>query len=239
MRDILQELRVDDEQMLLTEYERLVLREDLNICESDFTVWASVYESRNKEKDDITDGVKMMRELQQVRTNERDSHRKDLDNYRTDLPACIGLLINFAEASNAAASLNSTIENSFSVLSSADTALAIAQTAGVGNRSWVSETPAEIIRHKLKQDGFRYLALEEQQWVTLDRSLNPSLYYWLVEQEELEKEAELRALSLKPGGSSQNKYGANRTEGAHPSKSKQQSQLHPSIEHYKWVAIVI
>lgn len=130
MREILEELRRDDDEMLLMESERLALKEDLHICEADFAVWASVYESRIKEKGDIQQGIKMMLDLQKLRQNERDTLRSELDLSRRDLPACIGLLSNFTEASKVAATLNSTLESAFTALSPADTALAIAQTAG-------------------------------------------------------------------------------------------------------------
>ena len=225
MREILQELRLDDEQMLMTESDRADLQEDLHICESDFAVWASVYESRCKEREDINEGIRMMKTLQQKRIKEKEDLMTDLDTYRRDLPACVGLLYNFSEASKVAASLNSTIESAFSVLSSSDTALAIAQTAGVGNRSWVSDTPAEVVRKKLKIEKFHRLSLDEQQWVTLDRSLNPSLYEWLVELEA--KEAEERRQKSQSHG----KYHAS-YKSTHDDHTTHH-HLHPSLENFR------
>ena len=54
------------------------------------------------------------------------------------------------------------------------------------------ETPAEKVRRAFERGGWDTLTLEEQQWVTVDKSLHPDTYVWLQQREKEEAERKLQ-----------------------------------------------
>jgi hypothetical protein len=188
MRLISKKLERDDEDMALMEDERRDLQRELGIFEIEYAQWAATFATRSREKDDIKDGIKMMYNFKRDKLKEKDSIKKQLEEARRDLPACIVILRNTAEAVHVAMSLNTIVQGV--------TEEATAATAGDFGGIQVS-TPAEDVRRHLKQYGMKALSLEEQQWCVLDQALNPGKYEWMREQEEKEK-VERDAMGKKP-----------------------------------------
>lgn len=188
MQSIMAKLDRDDDEMTLMEEERRDLQRELNILEMEYTQWAGIYGSRNKEKDVIQEGIAMMYKFQKDRNEEKMKIKKDLEQYRRDLPPCIFILRTMVEATNVAAALNTTVQG----VSDEAGAAATGDFGGIQ-----VSTPADDIRRQLKQYGFSSLLLEEQQWCLLDQALNPHKYEWLREQEEREA-AEREAVGKKP-----------------------------------------
>lgn len=54
------------------------------------------------------------------------------------------------------------------------------------------ETPAEKTRRAFERGGWDTLKLEEQQWVTVDKSLHPDKYIWLEQRDQEEAERKLQ-----------------------------------------------
>eukprot|EP01038_Epipyxis_sp_PR26KG_P004789 gene4789-6716_t len=188
-------LEKDDVELLMLEDERRGYQRELSIVEIEYSQWANTFSTRCQEKDDIKEGLEMMHEFNRVKLKEKATLKSQLETYRRDLPACIGLLRNLFEAANVASSLNTTVQG----ISAEANAAAIGDFGGIK-----ISTPAEDVRRQLKQFGFDSLLLPEQQWCLLDQALNPHKYDWLREQEE--KEAmEREALGKKP---KQRKYNA-------------------------------
>ena len=130
----------------------------------------------------------MMYNFKRDKTKEKETIKKKLEDARRDLPACIVILRNTAEAVHVAMSLNTIVQGV--------TEEATAATAGDFGGIQVS-TPAEDVRRNLKQYGIKALSLEEQQWSVLDQALNPGKYEWMREQEEKER-VEREAVGKKP-----------------------------------------
>jgi hypothetical protein len=188
MRIITKKLERDDEEMTLMEDERRDLQRELGIFEIEYSQWAGTFATRSREKDDIKEGIRMMYNFKRDKTKEKETIKKKLEDARRDLPACIVILRNTAEAVHVAMSLNTIVQGV--------TEEATAATAGDFGGIQVS-TPAEDVRRNLKQYGIKALSLEEQQWSVLDQALNPGKYEWMREQEEKER-VEREAVGKKP-----------------------------------------
>jgi hypothetical protein len=178
MREISERLHIDDQEMVMFESERRELKRELSITEVEFTQWAALYESRCIEKDDIKEGMSLMHEFRRQREDEKQRLKNELHNARRDLPACISVLRSFVEATNVAASLNTTVQSAFANYSTASNEIAAPTVS----------TPAEDVRRALKREGFKALSLEEQRWLMLDQTLNPNKYEWLKEKTDRENE---------------------------------------------------
>jgi len=188
MAAINHKLEVDDEEMTMLEDERRDLERELGIVEVEYGQWATVFASRCREIDDIKEGIKLIFEFQRRRQQEKKKIKKELEEARHDLPACIASLRNITEATNVAAALNTTVQGA----SAAWAASVQGEGSGLSLR-----TPAEEVRMHLKREGFKSLTLEEQQWCLLDQSVNPHKYEWLREQEE-EENAKRLAMGKPP-----------------------------------------
>jgi hypothetical protein len=183
--DLNTRVQEDDEQLTLLDEERRQLIEELSLTESEFAQWSTTYASRCKEKEDVLEGIALMHKFQRERQREKVKNKEDLTIARRDLPACIALLRSLYEASNVAASLNTTIAGA-------------SASAGSGKDAVpVISTPAEDIRRIFRREGFNTLSLEEQQWCIMDQALNPHKYEWLREAEEEENQKRL-LLGKKP-----------------------------------------
>lgn len=167
----------DDEDFLLLEDERRALIRECGIFEIEYAQWANAFATRCKEKDDIKEGIKSMYQYKRDKLKEKDNIKSSLETYRKELPPCMNVVRNTVEAVNLAAVLNTTLEGI-----SEEASLA---TTGYFGSLQVS-TPADDVRRQFKQNGFKSLTLEEQQWCVLDEALNPSKYEWLREKEEEE-----------------------------------------------------
>lgn len=177
MKAIQRKLDEDDEEMTLFEDERREFQRELAISEVEYAQWATLFASRCREQDDIKDGIKMMHNMKRERQQEKEKLKKELEDARSDLPACIAVLRSFYEASNVAASLNTIVQGP-------SAAYGLSATGDAGEP--IVSTPAEDIRRRVKREGFNALTLEEQQWCVLDQASNPQKYEWLREQEEQE-----------------------------------------------------
>jgi len=174
--------------MTMLEDERRDLERELGIVEVEYGQWATVFASRCREIDDIKEGIKLVFEFQRRRQQEKKKIKKELEEARHDLPACIAVLRNITEATNVAAALNTTVQGA----SAAWAASVQGEGSGMSLR-----TPAEEVRMHLKREGFKSLTLEEQQWCLLDQSVNAHKYEWLREQEE-EENAKRLAMGKPP-----------------------------------------
>jgi hypothetical protein len=188
MRIINKQLERDDEELTLMEDERRDLQRELGIFEMEYAQWAHSFATRSREKDDIKEGIKMMYAFKRDKLKEKENIKKELEAARRDLPACLVILRNTAEAVHVAMSLNTIVQGV--------TEEASAATAGDFGGLQVS-TPAEDVRRNLKQFGMKALSLEEQQWCTLDQALHPNKYEWMREAEEKERN-EREAMGKKP-----------------------------------------
>ena len=103
-------LEVDDEEMTLLEDERNELERELAILEVEYAQWSLLFESRHTEKEDIKEGIKLIFEFQRQRQEEKKKIKKELDQSRHDLPACIAALRSITEATNVAMSLNTVVQ---------------------------------------------------------------------------------------------------------------------------------
>jgi chromosome segregation ATPase len=139
-------LEQDDIDMTLLESERKEYEREMNIVEVEYAQWATVYNSRNKERDDIKEGIKMMHHFQRDRQKEKNRIKEELEINRHDLPSCIAALRNFTEAANVAASLNTVVQGP-----SAAMGLAAVSDAGAPTIS----TPADDVRRNMKREGFK------------------------------------------------------------------------------------
>lgn len=175
-------LELDDEDMTMLEDERREHERELGILEVEYGQWATVFGSRCQEIEDIKEGIKLIFEFQRKRQQEKKAIKKNLEEARHDLPACIAALRGIMEATNVAAALNTTVQGA----SAAWAASVTNESAGPSLR-----TPADEVRRRMKREGFKSLVLEEQQWCMLDQSVNPHKYEWLREQEEEENAARL------------------------------------------------
>ena len=180
------------------------LEREISILETESMQWIRLYASRQEERSDIKEGMFLMYELRRQRIKERERIRVELDIARRDLPSCVVLLKSVQEGVKEAAALNTTVhQGSFDSLVLGD------KNDPSGTLSISS--PAEDVRIRMRKDGFEALSLQEQQWVVMDRVLNPFKYEWLLQQEEEEDAA--RAKVGKP-----------------PKKRK----LNPAVEQFKW-----
>lgn len=179
MRICRRKIEKDDEDFLLMEDERRNLVRECGIFEIEYAQWTHTFSTRSREKDDIKEGIKTMYQFKRDKLKEKEEIKNNLESSRRDLPSCISVLRNTIEAVNTAISLNTTMEGV-----SEETSLAA--TGDFGGGMQVS-TPAEDVRRQLKQNGFKALNLEEQQWCVLDQALNPTKYEWMYEQEDKER----------------------------------------------------
>lgn len=191
-----EKLAKDDETMEFTEDERRDLMKEQGILEVEFAQWANTYASRNREKDDINEGIAMMHRLQREKQDEKAKLKADLTDARRDLPACIALLRSYQEAANVAISLNTTVQGKGATVAS-NTFSTGANTAGR------IQTPADIVRRRYRREGWDSLSLEEQQWTILDQAMVPHKYEWIKEKEE---EENFRRMEMGKKPKKQKKY---------------------------------
>lgn len=178
------EIELDNEEMTMFDAERKQTEKELKVFEKDYGYWSRVFSSRAREKQDIDTGVTSLNDLLITKLEERNKIKDELNDARSDLPACFSILRSFAEATQIATLLNTTMNTDL--------------YQGTGNNiPIVLKTPAEDLRSRMKLEGFKNLITEEQQWIVLDQSLNPSKYDWLREKEEADA-MEYEALGKKP-----------------------------------------
>jgi multidrug efflux pump subunit AcrA (membrane-fusion protein) len=177
-------IELDNEEMTMFEEERKQTEKELKVFEKDYGYWSKVFSSRAREKQDIDTGVTSLNALHNSKLDERNKIKQELTDARSDLPACFSILRSFSEATQVATLLNTTMNTD------------LYQGTG-GNIPILVKTPAEDLRSRMKLEGFKNLITEEQQWIVLDQSLNPSKYEWLREKEEADA-MEYEALGQKP-----------------------------------------
>jgi hypothetical protein len=189
MQKIMRVLEKDDENFTLIQDERKNFQRELSILEIEYAQWAHTFGSRNREKDDIKEGINMVHKYTREKLQEKNDIKAVLEQSRKNLPACIALLRSLTEASHVATALNTSVAG----------ISAEAGAAVIGEYSGIKvSTPAEDVRRQMKQFGFESLLLEEQKWCLLDQVLNPSKYEWLKEFEEKERtDRELLGLKTK------------------------------------------
>eukprot|EP01041_Mallomonas_annulata_P002218 gene2218-4307_t len=180
MEQLNDKLEKDDQTMEMLEDERREVQRELTILEVEFAQWATVFSSRCQEKLDIKEGITMMYNFQRERQKEKNELKTVLEEARRDLPSCIAVLRSLVEASNIAASLNTSVAGP-----SGKKSLLAPNSNNNGSIPRLV-TPAENIRKQHMAEGWLSLNIEEQQWSLLDQALRPELYDWLREKEEEE-----------------------------------------------------
>ena len=178
------EIAIDNEQMDLSEDERKELEKQVKRYELQYGHWSTLQTSRYQEKDDIISGLAQLEQKLIVLRSDRDTMKIDLDRDRKNLPACVAILRSFKEACSVANALNADMQ------AVRDGNEYVEMMANMTDEVVNFTTPAEDVRKRLKRDGFNALILEEQQWILLDRAMQPQRYEWLAEKEQREKDKE-------------------------------------------------
>ena len=172
----------DDELMVLLEDERRDLLREQKLVEKDYAYWSGAFASRLDEKRDIQVGLEQLKQAREVNIDEKAKIRTELTELRQILPPCIALLRSLFEAASIAAVLNTTVQG-----------VSAEQFTTDKKAAPPLRTPADIVRTRMKKDGFKSLTVEEQQWTVMDQQLNPQRYEWLREQQEEERNRRISA----------------------------------------------
>lgn len=167
----------------LSETEREETWNEVAAIETEQMHWDHLYTTRCQEKASVKKALRRLMKFRRDGRAEKARLEDQLHQINFEVPIVTAAL----QGSNAAAEASRA--PSLNPGSSSNSGSSSVQIARANVRL---ETPAEKIRRAFERGGWGTLKLEEQQWVTVDKSLHPDKYVWLEQRDQEEAERKLQ-----------------------------------------------
>lgn len=163
----------------LSEVERAQIWNEVAAIETEHMHWGRLYTMRCQEKTSVKEALQRLMKLRRDGRAEKSCLEEQLQQISAEIPVVVEIL----KGPNAAAKISRELK-----LRSDEGNGGHHSSSGEGPVSLTVslETPAGKVRQAFEKGGWEALTLEEQQWITLDQSMNPDKYEWLQRQQEEE-----------------------------------------------------
>lgn len=167
----------------LSETEREETWNEVAAIETEQMHWGHLFTTRCQEKASVKKALRRLMKLRRDARAEKARLEDELSRISFEIPIVTAAL----QGPNATA--EESREHSLNPGSRCNPRSSSAQLARANVRL---ETPAEKTRRAFERGGWGTLKLEEQQWVTVDKSLHPDKYIWLEQRDQEEAERKLQ-----------------------------------------------
>ncbi|CAM9506461.1 unnamed protein product [Ectocarpus fasciculatus] len=163
----------------LSEAERAQTWNEVAAIETEHMHWGRLYTMRCQEKTSVKEALQKLMKLRRDGRAEKARLEEQLQQISAEIPVVVEIL----NGPNAAAEISRELK-----VRSDEGNGGHHSSSGEGPSSLTVslETPAGKIRQAFERGGWEALTLEEQQWITLDQSMNPDKYEWFQRQQEEE-----------------------------------------------------
>ena len=167
----------------MSETEREETWNEVAAIETELMHWGHLFTTRCQEKASVKKALCRLMKLRRDSRAEKARLEDQLRQISFEVPIVAAALQGPNTTTGASRALSLNLGSSNNSRSSS------AQLARANVRL---ETPAQKIRRAFERGGWRTLKLEEQQWVTVDKSLHPDKYIWLEKRDLEEAERKLQ-----------------------------------------------